>query len=263
MPSLSEHHSGAFVKVIYLGDSGTGKTGSLTSLVTAGYKLKVLDMDNGLDALVQHIKHECPDKLGNVDYETRRDVYSPTPMGPIVKSAKAFVDATKLMTTWSDGSTPAEWGEDTVFVIDSGTSLGKAAFEWGKGMNPGAKDPRQWYFAAQQAFENIVAMVTSEAFHCNFILISHVSYRELQDGTTKGYASAVGSALGPTISKYFNTLVLAETSGSGKNVRRRIRTVPTAVVDLKNPAPFKIDADLPLETGLATLFNSLKETSNG
>lgn len=260
MPSLTEHHSGSFAKVIYIGDSGTGKTGSLTSLVAAGYKLRILDMDNGLDALVQHVKQECPDKLVNVEYETVRDKYSPGPLGPTVRSAKAFVRAAELMTKWSDGSEPAEWGDDTIFVLDSGTSFGKAGFEWARGMNPGAKDPRQWYFSAQQAFENTIAMLTSEAFHCNFIFISHVNYKELQDGTTKGYASAVGSALGPTISKYFNTLVMAETSGSGKNVRRRIKTVPTAVVDLKNPAPFKIDQELPLESGLATLFASLKET---
>lgn len=258
MPSLTDHHSGSFIKLAYIGDSGTGKTGSLTSLVAAGYKLRILDLDNGLDALVQHIRQECPDKLANVDYETVRDKYSSTPMGPQVKSAKAFVAAIKLMEKWSDDSDPAEWGADTIFVLDSGTSFGKAGFEWARGMNPGAKDPRQWYFSAQQAFENTIALLTGEAFRTNFILISHVSYRELQDGTTKGYASAIGSALGPVISKYFNSLVLAETSGSGKNVRRRIRTVPTSVVDLKNPAPFKVEAELPLESGLATLFETLK-----
>lgn len=263
MVSLTQHHSGKYVKLVFIGDSGTGKTGALTSLVKAGYHLRILDMDNGLDALVQHVKKECPENLGNVNYETVRDKYVSGPTGPIVRNPKAFVDAAKLMTKWSDESDPSEWGENTVFVLDSGSSFGRAAFEWARGMNPSAKDPRQWYFAAQQAFENTIALLTSEAFHANFILISHVSYRELQDGTTKGYASAVGSALGPTISKYFNTLLLAETSGSGKNVRRRIKTVPTAVVDLKNPAPFSIEAELPLESGLATIFNQLKATNNG
>lgn len=259
MPSLSDHQSSQFVKIVYIGDSGTGKTGSLTSLVGAGYQLRILDMDNGLDALVQHVRREFPDRLASIQYETVRDKYTAGPAGPYVRTPKAYMTGIKLMEKWSDGSDPSEWGPDTIFVLDSGTSFGKAAFEWAKGMNPGAKEPRTWFYSAQQAFENNISLLTSEAFHCNFILISHVNYRELQDGTIKGYASAIGSALGPIISKYFNTLLLAETSGAGKNVRRRIRTVPTAVIDLKNPAPFKIESELPLETGLATIFAQLKE----
>ena len=79
-------------------------------------------------------------------------------------------------------------------MIDSLTTLGKAAYEWSKGQNPGAKDPRQWYFTAQQALENIVAMTTSEAFHTNLIIISHINFRELPSGEIKGYASTIGSA---------------------------------------------------------------------
>lgn len=259
MTALSQHQSASFIKLCYIGDSGTGKTGSLTSLVKAGYKLKVLDLDNGLDPLKQFVAKECPDKTDNVDFETVRDKISMGLTGATVKNPKAFVDAIKLLNTWTDGSVPSEWGADTVFVLDSGSAFGRAAFEWARGQNPGAKDPRQWYFAAQQAVENVIAMLTSEAFHANFIYISHINYSELQDGTTKGYPNSIGKAQGAIIPRYFNTMLLAETSGSGKNVRRRIRTVPTAVIDLKNPAPFRVEAELPLETGLATIFQQLKE----
>ena len=54
MPKGSEHKSRKYVKLLYLGDSGTGKTGSLVSLVQAGYKLRVIDLDDGLDALTAH-----------------------------------------------------------------------------------------------------------------------------------------------------------------------------------------------------------------
>lgn len=253
---LSDHHSGQFVKLLYIGDSSTGKTGSLVSLVKAGYRLKILDLDNGLDVLRAFVQAECPDRLDAVDYETIRDTIRPGNQGPIV-SARAFVEGTKLMTKWSDDSTPAEDGPDSIFVLDSLTTFGKSAFEWAKQMNPSAKDPRQWFFAAQQAIENIVAMLTSESFHSNVVLISHVNYRELQDGSTKGYPSAIGSALGPTIPRYFNTLVLAETIGSGKALKRRIRTVPTPVVDLKNPKPLVASSDYDLGTGLAELFTLL------
>lgn len=260
MPSLADHQSGKFAKFIMIGDSGTGKTGALTSLVGAGYKLRILDTDNGLDSLKAFVRKEFPDKLTNVDFETRRDEYKATTQGPVVTKPTAFVECLKLMQTWSDGSSPQEWGKDTFFVLDSMTGLGKAAFEFAKGLNPSAKDPRQWYHAAQQAIENTVALLTSEAFHANVIVISHVIYKEQQDGTTKGWASSIGSALGPTIPKYFNTLVLAERTGFGQNVKRKIKTVPTDTIDLKVAAPFAIERELPLETGLATLVKALKES---
>lgn len=260
MPSLADHHAASFVKMLYIGDSGTGKTGSLVSLVSAGYKLKILDMDNGLDVLAQYIRRDCPDKIANVDFETRRDKYKSTQSGPVLAgSPKAFPDALNLMTKWTDGTDPAAWGEDTIFVIDSLSALSRAAFDWAKGMNPGAKDPRQWFFAAQQAVESTISLLTSENFHTNLIVISHVNLVENPDGTVKGYANSIGKAMGPIIPRYFNNLVLAESSGSGQNVRRVIRTLPTGIVDLKTSAPFKVSDKLDLSTGLSTLFKQLKE----
>lgn len=266
MVALSQHKSHSIVKLLYIGDSGTGKTGSLVSLVKAGYQLRILDMDAGLDSLVQFIKHECPEKIDAVDTEFRRDKYRSGAggVGPVMAGQpKAFVGALELLTKWSDGSDPAGWGSGGIFVLDSLTAFSRAAFDWAKGMNPGAKDPRQWYFMAQQAVENVIAMLTSDTFTCNVIVISHIQFKELADGTTKGYANSVGSALGPTLPKYFNNMVLAQTSGMGKSVRRTIATVPTGVIDLKTSAPFSVDATYPLESGLATLFERLTTQTAG
>ena len=260
MPSLSEHHSSKFVKMIYIGDSGTGKTGSLTSLVKAGYDLRILDLDNGVDILAKFVKKECPERISSILYETRRDKYKITPGGAMVDgSPKAFVDAMGLLTKWSDGTTPAQWGERTIFVLDSLSALGKAAFEWAKGMNPTSKDPRQWYATGQKALEDVLSNLTGESFATNVIIISHVQLQELPDGSVKGYTNALGKAMGATIPRYFNTLLLAESTGSGENVRRNIRTVPTGMIDLKSSAPFKLDKSYPLGTGLATIFEKLKE----
>lgn len=259
MPNATEHVASRYQKILYIGDSSTGKTGSLTSLIAAGYRIGVLDLDNGLQPLVKFVKHECPDNLKNLSYQTFRDKYKATSSGPIVSgSPKAYVNALKAMELWDDESDPAEWGEDSIFVIDTFDSLGKAAFEWAKGMNPSAKDPRQWFFSAQQSLENVLQLLTGEQFMTNVIVISHVNYKEAIEGVHKGHAAAIGSALGPSIPKYFNTLILAESSGVGKNVRRRIKTAPTGIIDLKNPVPFELDAELPLESGMATIFEKLK-----
>lgn len=267
MPSLADHHGSHFVKLLYIGDSSTGKTGSLTSLVKAGYKIRILDFDNGVDTLAQYVRQECPDKITNVDYETVRDTYkSDAVRGPVVAGTpKAFTKGLELMTKWTDGSNPAEWGENTIFVLDSLSAFGKAAFAWAKAMNAMQAKPnpdaRAMYFTAQQALEDTVTLLTSEHFRTNVIIISHVNYKEIVEGVTKGYANAIGTALGPVLPRYFNTLVMAESIGSGKMTQRKIKTVPTGIVDLKSPITFKLDAELPLATGMATLFEKLKEAN--
>jgi hypothetical protein len=252
MATLDNHQSSDYTKLIYLGDSGTGKTGSLVSLLLAGYTFKILDMDNGLDALV-HYGRAAGANLSNVEYETIRDEYRSTKAGPMIKGQpKAFVNALDLLTQWSEIEDP-----NCICVVDSGSAFGRAAFEWAKGMNPTAKDPRQWFYTAQQAVESTIALLTGDGFKMNLILITHVNYKELTEGFNKGYPNMVGSALGPVIPKYFNTMVLAEASGSGTNVRRKIKTLPTGVIDLKVPNP-TVERELPLETGLATIFEQLK-----
>ncbi len=260
MPPLSESTASRFVKLMYIGDSGTGKTGSLASLAAAGYKLRILDMDNGVPVLRNYINETSPSSIVNVEYETCRDNYQAQTGGPAIKGPpKAYIEATKLMNKWTDGTEPQSWGEDYIFVLVSLTGLGQAALEWAMALNRGAKDGRQWYNAAQRSLEVILAMLTSETFECNVIVISHIQYSEDKDGLQRGYATAIGKALGPYIPRFFNTMILAELSGTGKNAKRTIRTVPTNLIALKNPAPFRVDETFPLGTGMATLFEKLKE----
>lgn len=258
MTSLDQHTAAKFVKMLFIGDSGTGKTGALTSLVKDGYKLRIVDLDNGLDSLREWGKHEGAD-LKLVDYETRRDKYKAENNRVMMNGTpKAFTQTLELLTKWSDGTQPAEWGDRTILVIDSLSALGKAAFEWARHMAPNIKDPRQWYGAAQDGIEDIVALITSDDFHANVIVITHIRVDEW-GGLNKGYANAIGKALGPILPRYFNTLIQAESIGSGKEVKRQIKTLPTGLVELKTPVPFKLDAALPLGTGLSTIFKALKD----
>lgn len=257
MPSLSEHSSSAYTKLLLIGDSGTGKTSACASLALAGFRLRFLDFDSGLSALVQEIKRRDASKLANVDYETLRDDYKI--QGSIMTAgSKAFPAAMKLLDKWSDGSSPSEWGPETILVLDSFTRFCDAAFNWAKGMAPAVKDPRQWYGTAQGAAEDVLAKLTSEDFRTNVIVISHVAWLERSDGATKGYPSSIGKALSPKIATYFDNLALMQTTGSGSNVRRELRTQPTALIDLKNPAAFKMLPALPIEEGLSEFFKTVR-----
>jgi len=260
MPSAADHKNSAFVKLLFIGNSGAGKTGALTPLVKAGFKLRILDLDSGLDALFNHVREIDPKLLSSIQYQSFRDSMKMTPTGPVVKgSPKAYANTLAALERWPDDNTdPSTWGLDHILVIDSLTNLGRAAFQWARATNPTSKDPRQWYKTAQDLIEDLVANVTSDSFATNVIVISHVDIVTTNDNLIKGYVSSIGKALGPKLPRFFNTMLLSEVTGSGKNVKRKIKTLPTSLIDLKNPAPMRIEAEYEIENGMAEIFAKLR-----
>jgi len=263
MTSLAQHQSGQFTKLLLMGDSKSGKTGALASLVPK-YKLRILDFDNGLDALAQIVQRDNPKSLDEVEFRTLRDKLKATPMGSVVDgTATAFIEALRMLDLWKYGNTdlgiPATWGPDVILVLDSLTFMSDAAFRFREPLVPrsrdGKYDVRAVYKDSQDAIESVLALLTSESFRTNVIVISHVRYVDNPDGTKKGYPTAVGSALSPQIPRYFNSVALAQTGPGGK---RQIQTAATAMIDLANPASFKMLPTLPIETGLATFFQTLR-----
>lgn len=258
MPKLGDHQSNLYQKFLLAGDAMSGKTGSLVSLVKAGYKLRILDFDNKLDILKQMVLRECPDMIGNIDYVTVRDKFKAGPTGPVLDGApKAFPTAMKYLDNWPELGKPAEWGSDCILVVDSLSRLCDAAFDFNMAIMPAklSADPRAVYGAAQDASESVLATLTSEAFQTNVIVIAHVQYIELPDGTTKGFPQGVGQKLSPKIPQYFPSYILYQNKGG----KRKIITTSTALVDLANPAPFKIEKEYPIETGLADIFAALRD----
>lgn len=246
------------VKLLYIGNSGTGKTGSLLSLLQAGYDLRILDMDVGLHALLNYTKLADPSLLADIDAQTFRDKFTADPVKGIRISGtpKAYIGAIKALNKWDDETIPAEWGAKTVLVLDSLTAFGRSAFFWAQGMNPTAKDPRQWYGTAQESVKNVLDMLTDPAFNCHVIVISHIQPITDADGNlVREQVSSIGKALGPEIPKAFNVMLAATSSGSGNAVKRTIRTAPTTTLDLR--IPVELEKSLPLETGMATVFESL------
>lgn len=247
------------VRALYIGDSGSGKTGSLISLLQEGYNIRMLDLDNNSDSLVQLCRHHDPKLLEKLDIIQTRDKFRASVFSGLEVSGqpKAWVDALKYLNKWDDGTSLNDWGPDTIFVLDTLTSAGRAAFHWAKGMAPNAKDPRQWYAAAQETLKTMLELLTSPDFKCHVLVLSHIDLVEREGEITKGYASSLGKALGPQIAKVFPTLIMAETKGSGSSVKRTITTMPTVSIDLKNPVPWAMEARYPLETGMASIFKVL------
>lgn len=269
MPSLADHQSNTLAKVLLIGDSKSGKTGSLIELVKAGFKLRIIDTDNLLDVLRQYILRECPDKINNVEYRTIRDERKAGALGPVIAGKpKAFMTAIKMIDEWKytdeatgnviDYGRPDEWGPDCILVIDSLSRLCDAAYDHYEPLVPrGSKgdfDARAVYGNAQDGIESLLAHLTSESFRTNVIIIAHVAYQEMPDKSVKGFPQGVGQKLSPKIPQYFSSVILY----TNKNGKRSIRTNSTPLIDLANPMPFEISPDLPYPEGIATIFETLR-----
>jgi len=265
MTSLSNHASNEFTKLLLIGDAKSGKTGSIVSLIRAGYKVRILDLDNLLDILKYMVLKECPEFAENVEFRTLRDKRKATGEGSKIDgNPKAFVDAIKMLDNWkytdSDGTDidlgkPAEWGPDCILVIDSLSRLCDACYDWRDALAQGSKyDQRAVYGDAQDAIENLLATITSGTFRTNVIIIAHVQYMDLPDGTKKGFPQGVGQKLSPKIPQYFPSVVLY----SNKGGKRTLQTNSTSLIDLANPRPFAMQPSYPIETGLADFFGVLR-----
>jgi hypothetical protein len=270
MPSLSQHQSNSYTKLLLLGDAKSGKTGSLVSLVAAGYKLRIIDLDNLLDILKYKILEECPDKIDNVEFITIRDKYKSGPQGAVLDGKpKAWIEVIRLCDNWKytgddgvavDLGKPAQWGSDCILVIDSLSRLCDAAYDHHESIIPRGKsgdfDGRAVYGNAQDDVEKFLALLTSKSMTTNVIVIAHGIYQDLPDGTTKIFPQGVGQKLSPKIPQYFPNYIRYKNVGG----KRTIQLTSDPMIDLAttNPSAFE-GKSLPIETGLATFFSALRD----
>lgn len=269
MPSLATLETSSPVKMLLMGDPGTGKTGALASLAKAGYKLRILDFDNGLQILPKLLAGDSA-AIARVEYETCIDDYIPMGDQMVPKSTKAATKAMKLLNEWkvtdASGQTttlgkPSEWGRDTILVIDSLTHLSKAVFNNVLSMNGrlGKQAFQSDWGEAIRVVESIIQALYGNTIKCNVIILAHITYQgtEINDADIRGYPMSLGNKLPAMMGSYFNVVCQVQTKGSGANLRRTIQTVSSGKVDLKTSDPKKVPAELPQDTGLADLFKIL------
>lgn len=264
MPSLSQHQSSTATKLLLIGDSGTGKTGALVSLVKAGFKLRVLDFDNGLDILVSYLRKEpnAEELLSSVQYLDCTDAMKTLSNGQVIPigQPQAFSKAMTSLNKWPDEPDYKieNLGAKDIIVLDSLTFMAKAAYRYADSLNPGAKDKRQIFFDAQNRVEGCLDLLYSPTIKCNVIVTSHITYIELSEDLVKGYPNAIGKALAPKVPRFFNHMLQVKSKGSGMSIKRVITSLPDGTIDLKSTVP---NFEAPIETGLADFF--AKAQGNG
>ena len=267
-----------------VGFPGAGKTGALVPLITAGFKIRMLNYDGNEQPLFAYAD---PTMLKNVDIVRLEDKMKVTPqyVGPD-GIPTAFLDGLKLMNHWTykedDGTVvdlghSADWGLDTVVVLDSMQSMGDSAKN--RAMVIRNKTPLNttdgvWGLGMNEQDEFIKVLAKNKARH-HTIILSHLKIiqpRDKRQGDSqmtedikeqlaelikaRYYPAALGWALPQQIARHVPIVLEAKKKFVGRAVHRILSPVPREELDLKLPIK-DLQPEYPLETGLLDIFRKV------
>jgi hypothetical protein len=261
MPSGADHPANAegkpgIYKGLHIGPTGAGKTGSLAALLDAGYKLRVLDFDAGLDPIIGYSKKR--DRLAELNYETLRDEFKLSGAFLAVKKAPAFQRAMAMLQDWPDGIGPVQtWGPDSILVIDTLGAMTQSCFNMvlqANGVvNPSGQrgGPEQSHYGtAMDSVERAILWLTDPTLvPCHVIVNAHWTYQESEGGMIQAYPETIGNKLSPKVGRKFNNLFSYSITAG----QRSIKVQKDGVIACKSSKPLSKDK-YSIETGMAEIF---------
>lgn len=275
MPRLSDPTSAPPLRMMILGESGTGKTGGLAALAKAGYRLWIADFDNGIEIL-RNLLRDDPEALARVDFETCRDGYKVQGSSTVPSDARAWAKGLKYLDACFNKQT---LGPEDIVVIDSLSFASKTALNYILKLNNRLTAGPIWqdWGEAQRLVEGLIGMLTEDTIKCHIVCTSHIAISGgkrvervgkgpqaesvvIDEGPLRRLPATIGKALNPTIPRYFNHMILAHRVGSGQNAKRVFHTTTFDDIELKNTLPGGIKAEYPLATGLASYFSDARGT---
>lgn len=295
MPSFDSYRKSS-KKIIYLGDSGAGKTGSLVSLAAAGYNVRILDFDDKAEILRDFLYN--PEKSiyrrprpglwtqQQADTVMQRMSFMTMTEHLTIKGSRAvprgdcWVRAMNQLNHWTDGDDKpgniSKWPETDILVIDSFSRLCEAAMNYQLSLNNRLLEgPRVGtsqsndYSAAYKYIMDFINLIKSDEIKCSVIIIGHIVFMERsgpQNTVTKeskGFLQVFGKAMiSPVISQHFPHVIRAKSIGNDPSVKRTIITNNDENVELITPAPLRVKKEYPLETGLAEYFRDVDATNS-
>lgn len=232
-------------KILLLGESGTGKTYSLGTLVNwcqaNGKEVFVLFTESSTETLLGFWRDkgkeipsclhwhqaltkpvglasltDAADKVGKLTYESITKMADPNRSGEnnafwkILKSCADFPDDR----TGKTFGAVDKWGVDKVFVVDSLTELGNACAKMVIGNKPTMSQPE--YGVAQNNFMNFLRLCT-QGVPCTFVMTAHPSKEKdevsgmVKTGVNTG---GIGTAIIPQIPPLFSDMIWCVREGS-------------------------------------------------
>lgn len=214
MPTLTNHPAPSRVKAMIVGDPGSGKTLSLSHLVKAGFKLGIIDFDNGLDTLARNLTKKEAENVSYISVPWNK-------LGSFAACKKAISD-------WDDNESKLgpvnKWGTERILVIDSFTYCCIAALRHALVMNGKTPDATSFdqviWGVGIKEIEALLMDLMSDSYGCHIVLTSH--FRALDDatGATRLYPSAVTKNQSLIINRFFNDVWRIDVKTDGKRVFR-------------------------------------------
>ena len=294
MPTFEHFQQSQTIKMLFMGHTGAGKTGAVVSLAAAGYKVRLLDLDKGVEILKDFVMNpESPyrhssDRASSVlsgwlpikglwteeQGQTVEKRISYVALDETMKVVK-FPTGTRLVPTgdlagkivsqfdkWSDGAEDLgsilDWGPEVVLVIDGLSRFSDALFNFQLKLGGRliSKPEQSDYNIAQLELQRQLMLLYSDAIKCHVVMICHIAFMETDQGPTRGFPQSIGKALGPKMGQFFNHALLAESVNQGG--KRVVKTSTGGLVELKSAAPMRVKGEYNLSTALAEYFLAVR-----
>lgn len=225
------------IKMLYLGHTGAGKTGSLCSLAAAGYNVRVLDLDGGDDefggcAIMEDYltnpaspylrpqaglwdAEQCKTILSRMHVVSVAEQYNLLGVKAIPRGT-AWPRLSGQLNNWQDGDDKpgniAKWPADDVLVIDGLSQLCKAAMNFhltlngraDKGPRVGQSDSND-YTSAYKYILDFLDLLKSPDIKCHVIMICHIRFlveqqSDMQSKEAQRERRGFPQTIGPMIS---------------------------------------------------------------
>lgn len=224
------------------GDTATGKTASIVTLLLAGQKVRFLSADNNaLSGIQAGLKLYNIDEnevdlsvcvpartvIPMADMLNIIDMYLKTDIDAMMKGKdkykknnvgfKNICEAGSIFTDVITGESKGlvnEWGIDTTLVVDSLTVVCNEIQLTVTGNKPSTLP--EW--GAQQGLLQFFLNFITSNLKCNVVLLAHPDKdQDAITGATKIYPSNLGKAKNGTISSNFGDVMYSQTEGTGKS----------------------------------------------
>lgn len=282
-------------RIILMGDSGMGKTGSLLSLAEAGYTIHIADLECKAASLMKAIaadaiaskrwtKTQVKDIFSRIEIEEIAEPIDFEKKKSKVPPGVAYGAYGELMGKWGTAYTSPK----DVIVTDSLTKLSAYAANTMLRANNREILQVQDYTTIYKRIEEMLTLQTAwdstlvgqgVQLDCHVILIAHIQYYAIKRKTdntvikagvigsgdtevvdTKLYPQTIGDKFSQNVPTWFNTLILYTTATNqpGKRIIKLLAS-DDAPVKLAAPSFAESKKSLPIETGLADIFKVLTQ----
>lgn len=279
------------VKVLNMGESGGGKTGALASLCVAGFNVRLADLENGVEALINVLTDPASkypkDAISRLRWRTLTEPMRVLNGNLVARQATVWPTLVAMLESWQGDSrfdvktqqivkcedklgSIYNWTEKDVFALDTLTALGDAAnnhylqMQGQLGNKRSSMEMMRDTGSAQGMIDKFLQFMRDTNLKANVIINTHVNWAKEDgspaevgyEGVKYAFPSAIGKALNLKIGRNFNHMLMTRKVG----ISSRIHTRGIANAALKSGAPLKVRESYDIVNGLAEYFADVNKS---